>query len=254
MQRIAAPRRHLARARPCVRAGGDGIPVRLDVSPPDPPSRAVQIRHALRPLPVRISIAVVNFVSAHPDRRPRSSASFKVPGSPYRWGFAAAMFGARPFLVVFGEQEPRQRRGGARMAVPASARRLPAWGAHLRVGHVHTDTALGPFGQIDLTFRSRGPVRSTLAPLPGYARGAGDRRHASRNPHRVVPVLLQRGHAARSGRDDDEGARPARRQHRRRGVRDKGTPRDPLPFHVREDRRPQPQGTAAFGDRSGRIP
>ena len=118
-------------------------------------------RSAMRYVPSRFALPF------SPQLRQRASGSataligsFKVPGSPYRWGFAAATFGARPFLVVFGGKNLVNGAEGHEWRFELSPDAFQV-GRRLRVGRVHTDTALGPFGQIDLTFRSHGSVSCT---------------------------------------------------------------------------------------------
>ncbi len=90
---------------------------------------------------------------------------FRIPGSPYRWGVTAAFLGTHPILAVYGD---RSFANGVEehqwlFQLPPGALRV---GPHLREAHVHTDTALGPFGQIDLDFHPGGPIRTHTLRCP----------------------------------------------------------------------------------------
>lgn len=213
---------------------------------PRPIQRSASFRSALRHVPSRFAIP---FSRQLLERAPGSATaligSFKVPGSPYRWGFAAAMFGARPFLVVFGG---KNLVNGAeehewRFELPPDAFHV---GSHLRVGRVHTDTALGPFGQIDLTFRSRGSVRSRSLRCPDthevletddMRRGTLTGSFQFSSNEGTLPALDVTTMKARAQRGVSTGARCPRQGHPTRCVRSTSARITSAT-----------QGTAAFGE------
>ena len=127
---------------------------------PRPIQRSASFRSTQRYVPSRFAIPSSRQLLGRASGSATALiGNFKVLGSPYRWGFAAVTSGTRPFLIVFGGKTLINgvEEHEWRFELPADAFHM---GRRLRVGRVHTDTALGPFGQIDLTFRPHGSIRS----------------------------------------------------------------------------------------------